>query len=262
MIIKKLASIILVFSVLLTAVGTAKAAGEPATENPPALTESSTSATQEESEPTTETTDSSEKNEENSDENAVAQMSICMRTTGFPAYFHVWIYIHNISGETIRVGAYDLPANEGVSVGSWGMTVLDSWGIYYNIEAYASREKTENDYYTITKEISLQELETVSEEITKWNYWDFFFNCTVFACRVWNCVGDKYILPVPLPLITLLQMAIQGAKRGNLVMFVPDREQVCKQVGASEEAMLEPVDDRSIDSFGASLSGEQTKVTI
>lgn len=263
--IKKLAAIILVFSVLLTAVGTAKAAEEPVTETLPAVTESSTSVTQEESEPTTETTDSSEKNEENpteNDGNAVAQMSICMRTTGFPAYFHVWIYIHNISGETVRVGAYDLPADEGVSIGSWGMTVLDSWGIYYNIEAYAGREKSENDYYTITKEIGLQELETVSEEITKWNYWDFFFNCTVFACRVWNCVGDKYILPVPLPLITLLQMAIQGAERGNLVMFVPDREQVCKQVGAAEKATLEPVDDRSIDSFGASLSEEQAKVTI
>ncbi len=255
--IKRFAAILLVFALLATMFTAAKAqdaeaelSGESSTVQPetPDISEKESQTT----EGSGETTQAPEKIPKEDAQNTV-QMSICMRNSGFPAFFHVWIYIHNTSDEAVKVGAYDLPAGEGVSVGSWGMSVLDKWGIYYNIESYASRERTAEDYYVMTKALTLQELETVSEEITKWNYWDFFFNCTVFACRVWNCVGGEYILPVPLPLITLLQMSIHGAEKNALEMFVPDEERVYKQIGSGAEASLEKVEERSIDSFGASL---------
>lgn len=248
--IKRIAAIILVFSFLSAMVTVAKAE-EPEPEP-------TTSAVQEETTDITEPTTAPEEDSTETADEVVAEMSVCMRTTGFPAYFHVWIYIHNVSDETLMVGPYELPAGEGVSVGSWGMSVLDWWGVYYNIEAYASRDRDANDYYVLTKEINLQEFETVSEEVAKWNYWDPIFNCTAFVYRVWNCVEGSRLFPLPLPWITLLQLAIYGAETGTLEMFVPEEERVYKQVGWGDDATLENVEKRSIDSFGAAFNGEKT----
>lgn len=253
--IKRIAAILLVFAILTTTFTAAKAQEAeiaPPEESTTAIFETETTETTQPPEENGESTTAPEEIPEES-EPAVAQMSICMRTTGFPAYFHVWIYVHNISEETLKVGAYDLPADEGVSVGAWGMMLWDKWGVFYNRESYASRDRTADDYYSLTKEITLQELETVSKEIVRWNYWDAFFNCIVFACRLWDCVEGDFILHVPFPLITLLQMAIHGAERNALEMFIPDEERVYRQVGSGEEATLEKVDSRSLDSMVASL---------
>ena len=253
--IKRIAAILLIFALLATMVTAAKAQDaqtEPSVETSTMQSETETTQANDETE---ETTAPSEVIPEES-EPAVAQMSICMRATGFPAYFHVWIYVHNISDETLKVGAYDLPAGEGVSVGAWGMQFWDKWGVFYNRESYASGERTADDYYSLTKEITLQDVENISKEIMKWNYWDPFFNCIVFACRVWDCVEGDFILHVPFPLITLLQMAIHGAERNALEMFAPDAERVYRQVGRGEEATLERVDSRSLESFVASVRTE------
>ncbi|MBQ8016336.1 MAG: hypothetical protein IJ264_09155 [Clostridia bacterium] len=251
---KRIAAIILVFSVLTGAVTAAKAAelpSEPADGLTAATeqlsTEPSTSAVQEETEESTETTEeSSEANGE-----AVAQMSICARATGFPAFFHVWIYIHNLSEETLRIGAYDLPAGEGVSIGSWGMMVTDLWGVYYNVESFAAMERDESDYYSLTKPLSAEDVEKVSEEVRRYNYWDPIFNCTVFAYRVWNCVEGDWLFPLPLPWITVLQLAILGAETHGLKMFVPERERVYRQVGWGDEAALEDTEDWALKSIVA-----------
>ncbi len=257
--IKRIAAIILVFSLLTAMITVAKAEELPSAETMAVQETSATAPEEGSTEGTAQTTQIAEETAPPAADESVAEMSVCMRASGFPAYFHVWIYIHNISDSVLNVGPYELPVNEGVSVGTWGMTFHDRWGVYYNMESYASENRTADDYYSLTKEISMQELEAASNEITRWDYWDFFFNCTFFASRVWNSVGEKYILPIPLPLITLLQMAILGAEKNALDMFAPEKERVFKQVGSAEGAVLEPVDSHMLGSFVASLNVEKGK---
>lgn len=257
---KKIIAVLLTFALLTVSFAAVNAADEPVTDIPESTTVVSTETTQESeadvpSESVTEETTQAEQDAQPSEDDAAAEMSICMLEGGFPAYFHVWIYIHNISDEALMVGPYELPAGEGVSIGSWGMSVLDGWGIYYNIESHASRNRDAGDYCVLTKQITRQDVEKVSEEVAKWNYWDFIFNCTVFACRVWNCVDGDWIMPIPLPWFIILQLEILGAETGRLEMFVPEEERVYKQIGWADEATLEKVEERSIDSFGASFEG-------
>lgn len=191
----------------------------------------------------------------------VAEISVCTKASGFPAFFHTFIYIHNISSETLRVGVYDVPAGEGVSVGTWAMAVFDGWGVYYNVEAYASRNRDAGDYFSLTKTLNKQELEKVSEEVSRFNWWDPIFNCTVFVYRVWNAAGGKWLFPFPLPWITEIQMAIHGGKIGELRMFVPDESEVYRQKGWGGDARLEEVDDMTRDTLIASFNGKKTDVT-
>lgn len=258
--IKRIAAIMLVFSLLAGAVTAAKAAepvNEPVEGVTTALTqqipdEPSTSAEQEETtKAEEESTESTTEQAGGTDSETVALMSICARATGFPAFFHVWIYIKNLSDETLRIGAYDLPAQEGVSIGSWGMMVTDMWGVYYNVESYASKDRDSNDYYSLTKELDIQDIEKVSEEVRRFNYWDPIFNCTVFAYRVWDCVGGKWLFPFPLPWITLIQLAIHGGKTGALEMFVPERTDVFRQKGWGDEATLVETEDWALKSIVA-----------
>ncbi len=258
---KRIAAILLVFAILTGGVTVVKAAEETADE-PNAQTTSgfSEESTQEETdtEQTETTTEAGESAEEPSEENAqennsVAEMSICTRASGFPAYFHVWIYIHNISEETLRIGAYDLPAGEGVSVGSWGMMFTDMWGVYYNVESFAAAGRDSGDYYSLTKQLTLEEVGEVGEEVRRFNYWDPFFNCTVFAYRVWNCVDGSWLFPLPLPWITLLQLAIYGGGTHKLEMFVPEEGCVFRQKGWGDEAVLVKTEDWALRSIVANV---------
>ncbi len=253
--IKRMAAIILVFSLLAATSTVTNAADEPMTEAITQITEASTSAVTAETTLPVSTVPDEGDNDENAEE-YVAEMSICSRASGFPAFFHVWIYIQNISGDTLKIGPYDLPPNEGVSVGTWGMMLFDRWGVYYNMESYASNNRTADDYYALTKSVSAQDIEKISEEITRWDYWDIFFNCTFFATRVWNCIGEKFILPIPLPWIILLQMAINGGGQDDLEMFAPEKERVFKMSGMGENAVLDKVDEHSLGSFVASFDGK------
>lgn len=191
----------------------------------------------------------------------VAEISVCTKASGFPAFFHTFIYIHNISSETLRVGVYDLPPGEGVSVGTWALAVFDGWGVYYNVEAYASRNRDKYDYFTLTKTLDKNEFEKVSEEICRFNWWDPIFNCTVFVYRVWNAAGGKWMLPLPLPWITEIQMALYGGRIGNLEMFAPDESRVYRQRGWGEDARLEEVNDWTRNTLVASFNGKKSDVT-
>ena len=248
--VKKIAAVLLTFSFLAASISAAKATDEeePVTETTTVVTTESSAETTEAVTGTTETTAPSETDQpsqpEEENEN-VAEMSICMQLSGFPAVFHVWIYIQNISEETLKVGLYDLPTGEGVSVGTWGVVVDDGWGVYYNIEAYGSG-KEDIDYYTLTKSITLSDLEKISKKITSINYWDPFINCTVFSYRLWNCVSGKWLLPIPLPWITFIQMAVLSADKNGIEMFVPEIERVFRQKGRGEDAYLEQVGEETL----------------
>lgn len=178
----------------------------------------------------------------------VALLYLCTNWTGFPSLGHIWIYIENVSDETLTVGIYDLPAGEGVSVGTFGLTRSDGFGIYYNIEAYTGNLLGMDDSFSIKTEMNRSEFNKVSAKIARSNFWDpIIFNCAFFAITCWNLGGGSFMLPVVVfPIFARLQMKFRDYEVG-IKMFYPDITRVHKQKGFGSSAYLDSVDPGSLD---------------
>ena len=188
---------------------------------------------------------------EQEDENEiVATVSICSCIYFFPISGHTWIYVENLSDRVQRVGLYDLPVGQGVSIGSFSFSVADGWGVYYNIEAFReNRDNNSSNHWTKTKELTQSELDSLSNNIANYvNYWDFYFNCAFFAFSIWNSVSGDFLIPLVIPAISQLEVILAGGKKGVLEMYEPTEDQVFRQRGSGSSAYLEPVSDWTINS--------------
>ena len=178
---------------------------------------------------------------EQEDENEiVATVSICSCIYFFPISGHTWIYVENLSDRVQRVGLYDLPAGQGVSIGSFSFSVADGWGVYYNIEAFReNRDNNSSNHWTKTKELTQSELDSLSINIANYvNYWDFYFNCAFFAFSIWNSVSGDFLIPLVIPAISQLDVILAGGKKGVLEMYEPAEDQVFRQRGSGSSAYL------------------------
>lgn len=188
---------------------------------------------------------------EQEDENEiVATVSICSCIYFFPISGHTWIYVENLSDRVQRVGLYDLPVGQGVSIGSFSFSVADGWGIYYNIEAFReNRDNNSSNHWTKTKELTQSELDSLSNNIANYvNYWDFYFNCAFFAFSIWNSASGDFLIPLVIPAISQLEVILAGGKKSVLEMYEPTEDQVFRQRGSGSSAYLEPVSDWTINS--------------
>ena len=188
---------------------------------------------------------------EQEDENEiVATVSICSCIYFFPISGHTWIYVENLSDRVQRVGLYDLPVGQGVSIGSFSFSVADGWGVYYNIEAFReNRDNNSSNHWTKTKELTQSELDSLSNNIANYvNYWDFYFNCAFFAFSIWNSASGDFLIPLVIPAISQLEVILAGGKKGVLEMYEPTEDQVFRQRGSGSSAYLEPVSDWTINS--------------
>lgn len=176
----------------------------------------------------------------------VAAISVCSRDKEVPSFGHTWIYIQNISNRTLQVGAYRLPAGEGVSVGTFANTRYDGKGVYYNIEAHCINKYGDYDFYSITKEISADTLKKVSDKILSLNSWDFFKNCMYFTFTVWKTATGQSFANLILPTLGELQLRIAGAKYKALNMYNPSANRVYKQKGSGSSATLAVVSSKSL----------------
>lgn len=186
--------------------------------------------------------------EKQNDDEVVATMYLCACVYVFPVSGHTWIYVENNSDRTLRVGLYDLPPGQGVSIGSFSFSVADGWGLYYNVEAFRENNKDREDItWSIPEELTAGELQTLTDELVDYyNSWGFIRNCSFFAFHMWNAVtGDSYF-SLLIPAITLLMVMIGGAKRGALDMYFPDPSQVYRQSGSGSEAKLVPLNRTDI----------------
>ena len=176
----------------------------------------------------------------------VARLHICYhkvnpkKPTG-----HVFLYLENLSDETLMVGVYDLPPNEGVSIGSFGFTRSDGFGIYYNTESYLYAND-ETPTLCLSDDLTREELAKFSHRLLYSNTWDFiFFNCTAFAFMMWNTAARPFLMPLLFPVFSLLQLKLYGA--GELPgMFFPQRDRIYRMRGTGSNARLEIVSDKSI----------------
>lgn len=111
----------------------------------------------------------------------VVKLYLCSHETD--TWPHTWVYFENVSDHTVYVGPYELKAGEGVSSGSFGLSVEDGAGIYFNLETYRKTCLEESAALAcIMTELNENELEKVSKFIVNHNIWDFtFFNCCFYA---------------------------------------------------------------------------------
>lgn len=161
------------------------------------------------------------------DSTVVAKIYLCSTYTNvFP---HIYVYVQNLSDHDIKVGAYTCPPEEGVSIGSFGMTVSDGPGVYYNIEAYRNRAGAPS-LISIGKDVTRGQLKSLSAFIISYNWWDpLIANCCFFAARCWNTAGGHHFPSITsLPWIARGILKARGAT-GGLKMFVPKPDHVYRQ---------------------------------
>lgn len=178
----------------------------------------------------------------------VAKMWLCSDIDVFPFVGHCWIYVENLSDSPIQVGLYEVPAGQGVSVGSFSFSVSDGWGIYYNLEAMReNRDGTVERALTVSTMLDSAELQELNESLLSYpNYWGPVANCSTFAFRIWNSVtGDAYF-SLLIPAVAHFELLITGAKKGELKMIYPEDEQILRQRGTGRDAYLEPVGSKTL----------------
>ena len=179
------------------------------------------------------------------DDGYVVTMYLCsIWNSVFP---HVFLYFENISDEEITVGKYILPVGQGVSIGTFGLTVRNGAGVYYNLECWCNRSKNGMTVLNISKKLTKSQLQSASNKICSINHWDpILFNCCYFASQVWNAAGVSYVFPIVcLPSITRIQMFFKGCS-SSLSLYKPERNQVYRQRGTGGSAYIDLVSDSTL----------------
>lgn len=187
--------------------------------------------------------------EQNDNEEIVAAVSLMSCMYIVPITGHTWIYVENLSDTTQRVGLYDLPVGQGVSIGSLSISVSDGWGIYYNLEAYReNRDDNLDTHWAITKYVTQSELDDLSDHLSSYiNSWGAIRSCSFFSFVIWNDVADSFLIPITFPMISHLEVMLAGATRGTLKMYSPGADQVFRQIGTGDDAYLSPVSQKTLD---------------
>lgn len=177
------------------------------------------------------------------DENEiVAMLHVFLIETTIHPIGHTWVYIENLTDRELQVGLYTLPPHEGVSVGV--LARRDGWGIYYNVESYAQHVHGMEKQISMSDGLTAKKLEKVSKSIINYvNHWDPIFNCMYFAFTVWNSGSRRILLPLLLPVVGKLQMALYRHER-NVQMKAVTKDQTFRQVGFGSFAYLTPATDK------------------
>jgi hypothetical protein len=175
------------------------------------------------------------------DNDVVADIYVFYDKSDIHGAGHTWIYVENLTDQNLKVGAYTLPPNEGVSVGT--LPEYDGWGLYYNIEAYQQGIYGMEDQLSMKDQITLKKLRRVSSFIVSYpNFWDpVFFNCMLFAFLAWDMGSWKILIPLFFPIIGKIQMLIYPHETGTLMKPVT-KDKVYRQTGMFGWAGLMPYD--------------------
>lgn len=166
----------------------------------------------------------------------VARMYLCHKASTD----HTWIYIENLSSKSIQVGAYPymVPKGSSVSVGTYGTTVEDGPGLYYNFEAWRYRyldpvNNPDHKFVYLYKDLTADDLVKVNNMIVNSNRWSKILNCAYTALRIWNKIPGQKVTYLYFPFLIELQLAFKGAINnidGDLKMIVPTLNQTYKQI--------------------------------
>lgn len=186
------------------------------------------------------------------DEPVVARMYIAHLEKPSATEGHTWIYIENLTNESIYVGAYyRVPKNQGVSIGTYGESVDAGPGLYYNVEAW--RYQNKDIYgpitYSIHKDLTEKQLEKVNKTIRSINHWSKLRNCAHAAMKIWNSVPGTHMVYIFLPLFHLMQIrSKKDCVNGYLKMKASNlKNNTWKQVGRGDNATIEYTDPKPVE---------------
>lgn len=98
---------------------------------------------------------------------------------------HSWLVVKNTSSSSIYVGGYLLPANNTVTIGTWG-NIKQHKGIWYNLEGYFNMAS----HVSVSKNINNEELTKMNIIINMSDSWGYLNNCSSFAKSVWNTISS------------------------------------------------------------------------
>lgn len=188
-------------------------------------------------------------NETDSADETVAKIWVCSNMSIPFVIGHTYVYVRNLSDEPIKVGLYEVPAGEGVSVGCFAFSAYDGWGIYYNLEAYRENKKSkEGRIWSKSEDLTAEGLENLNDYLLGYvNHWDPIFNCSYFSYSVWNAATGDSLIPSPLPIIAHLMLMLTGGEKGTLDMFYAETSQVYRQRGSGNSAYLEHVSNATLE---------------
>lgn len=181
-----------------------------------------------------------------SDPDAVARVYLCSKFNKLPKPGHFFVYIENLTDEPIMVGLYEVPVNAGCSLAVWGFQKSDGFGLYYNCECYHYTDSSYSRTICISEEINQKELEKVSRIIKNSNQWDLFINCTFFACRVWNHISWRKVIPCIFPIFVRLGLRIHGSTEMPW-MYRCSKENVLKAKSFGNWSRVQGVSEGSLD---------------
>lgn len=179
-----------------------------------------------------------------SGDTVVAKLYICTQRVGLG---HSWIYIESLFGGEMAVGCFTLRPYAAVSVGTFGVTRADGAGLYYNVEAYCAAEYGLKNQAWIGKEITKDQLVSVSKKIKSWNRWDLFFNCSYFAADIWNTVSSDKIYAFVFPAFERFQILSKGGN-ADVTMKSTSKSECFKQSGNGDKAEIKQVRDKTLSS--------------
>ncbi len=229
---KKFFSILLILAMLFSFTSLAYTQETPLQEE-----ETSQSETENPEEPQQEEPQQEDPNE------IVANLYVVSRLLAFPFVGHAWIYCENLSDETIRVGLYDVPPGEGVSVGCMAFTTHDGFGIYYNVESWREKQNNrESSYWSKKKTLTKEGVDKLTNALISYpNMWMLYFDCAFFAYTIWNGVTGQFLIPCGIPGLSILSVMI-GGQKGSCSMYQPREDQVFRQEGNGGSASLKAID--------------------
>lgn len=168
----------------------------------------------------------------------VARMYVITYLEGTSWTDHAFVYFENLSKQTLRVGLYDLPVGQGVSVGCYAASRADGYGIYYNVEAHCANKYGQSGWCSISKDLTKNELNKATNAIINArNGWDFVFNCMYFAFQVWNKTTGDNLVSLIFPVFGQIQLKMRGGRSGPKLYFARE-DQVYRQRGRGSSAYL------------------------
>jgi hypothetical protein len=180
--------------------------------------------------------------ESKNDNEYVACMYVCQKARKAYLSGHTWLYFKNLTDHSITVGAYTLPANQGVSVGTYGYSIKDGKGVYYNVEGYRYTEPTLTDFVCLSKNLTQSQLDAVSQKIKRSGYWSYLLNCSFFAFTTWDVVPGQLLIYLILPLLARLSIILYPSHTSGFELYDPKPDQIFKQKGFGDNAVLVPAD--------------------
>ena len=177
----------------------------------------------------------------------VARMYVITYLEGTSWTDHAFVYFENLSKQTLRVGLYDLPVGQGVSVGCYAASRADGYGIYYNVEAHCANKYGQSGWMSISKDLTKDELNKATNAIINArNGWDFVFNCMYFAFQVWNKTTGDNLVSLIFPVFGQIQLKMRGGRSGPKMYFARE-DQVFRQRGKGSSAYLTGVSRGTLD---------------